>query len=88
MSIEFVRFIDGRCALTDDDGNTLWSSDNDEEFLEEFDAAIDPDEIDDVLDYLEDAGYLDDADAVDIVDEGETGDATGAHKIEDAPWLH
>ena len=72
MSLEFIRYEDGTCALLDDD-ELLWSSDNDDEFLEEFDATIDSADIDEVLEYLEDAEYIEPDDSVDIVDEADNG---------------
>jgi hypothetical protein len=67
----FVRYEDGSCALMDAGGDLEWSSDNDDEFLEEFDATISSDEIEDVLGYLADNEYLEDGEEVDIQDEGE-----------------
>lgn len=75
MSLTFTRYKDGSCAL-DDGGELLWSSDSDDDFLEEFDARIDGEEIEDVIEYLTDAGYLEDGDEVDIVDEDEPGTRT------------
>lgn len=74
MSVEFTRYRDGTCALRDGD-ELLWSSDNDDDFLEEFDAHIDSDDIEDVIEYLEDSGYLD-SEEVDVVDEDEPGTRT------------
>lgn len=70
--MEFVRYEDGSCALLEDD-ELVWSSDSDDEFLEEFDAVIDPEEIDEVIEYLEDEGYLDEGETLDITDEADTG---------------
>lgn len=81
MSLEFTRYKDGTCALADGD-ELLWSSDGDDEFIEEFDAEIDSEDISDVLDWLEDAGYMDDSDAVDIVDESDEDTAS----VDDEPY--
>jgi hypothetical protein len=72
MSRVFVRYEDGSCALTDEDGDLEWSSDSDDEFLEEFDATVSSDEIEEVLGYLVEAGYLEDGEDVGIEDEGES----------------
>jgi hypothetical protein len=74
--MKFVRYQDGSCALLDEHGVVQWSSDNDDEFLREFDAHIDSADIDDVIDYLMDAGYLDDEGEIDIEDEDDDGTAT------------
>jgi hypothetical protein len=70
MSLEFIRYADGRCALLED-GELQWSADNDDEFLEEFDALIEPEEVDEVLEYLEEAGYIEPDESVDVTDEGD-----------------
>lgn len=85
MSMEFTRYEDGRCCLTDEDGDMLWSSDNDDDFQEEFGETIDSEDVDGVLEYLEDAGYLTDGDTVDVVDE----DDEETESVEDEPtWRH
>lgn len=70
----FTRFADGSCMLSDDSDVSVWSSDGDEDFLEEFDAQIEPEDIDDVIDYLEEKEYLTGDDSVDIEDEAESDD--------------
>lgn len=72
---EFTLYKDGRCCLTDD-GNVKWSSDNDDTFQEEFGDTIDPEDIDDVLQYLLDSEYLEDNESLDVVDEGADDTAT------------
>ncbi len=71
MSVEFTRYRDGTCAITDGQ-ELLWSSDGDDEFLEEFDATIDSEDIDDVLDWLQDNGYVSPDGSADIVEEDDT----------------
>jgi hypothetical protein len=54
-----------------DNENVVWSSDDDSDFAEEFDAFLTQDDVGDVLDYLEDAGELSrhEADACDVREE-------------------
>jgi hypothetical protein len=87
MSVEFVRYADGSCCLTDEAGEMLWSSDNDDDFQEEFGESIDGEEIDDVLAYLDEAGYMDEDESIDVVDEGDEG-MESAEKEEAEEWLH
>jgi hypothetical protein len=49
---------EGQASLQDDEGNSLWSSDQDEEFLEEFGDCLDDDDIDGLLIYLDEFGEL------------------------------
>jgi hypothetical protein len=71
---ELVHYPDGSLTLTDEDGEVEWSSDDDDAFLEEFDAFIDTDDMDAVIEYLEDEGYLEDGEQIDIVAPDEQGD--------------
>lgn len=41
-----------------DDEAIAWSSDNDEDFAEEFDDFLTTDDVDEILDYLEEVGEL------------------------------
>ncbi len=84
--IEFVLHKDGSCILTQG-GNVIWSSDNDDEYQEDFGERIESEDIDDVLEYLEDAGELEDGDSVDIVDENDDGTETVSDG-RDERWLH
>lgn len=63
---------DGAVELLDRDNETVWSSDNDDEFTEEFDGVTvfsDEDDSDDILDYLSDLELIDLAkDEIDIVE--------------------
>jgi hypothetical protein len=65
---EFILYKDGRCVLTEST-RTVWSSDADDEFMEEFGETVEPDDVDDVLDYLVTADYLGEDEAIDITDE-------------------
>lgn len=84
MSLEFTLHADGSCSLSED-GELVWSSDDDDEFLEEFDATIDPEEIDEVVEWLEDNDYLSEDDALDIVYED---DSSGIAAKGGDSWLH
>lgn len=48
----------GSGILEDDDGNTLWTSDEDETFLETHDEFIDEEDADNVIQYLKDADIV------------------------------
>lgn len=65
---EFTLRPDGSCVLSDD-GDVIWSSDNDDDFQAEFGECIDPEDIDEVLEYLTDIGALYRNDPIDIIDE-------------------
>lgn len=67
-ALEFIRFKDGRCILMEGE-DIIWSSDDDAAFQADFGETIDPDDIDNVLEYLADNDVLDDDAAVDITDE-------------------
>lgn len=91
---ELTRYTDGRAVL-DDDGDVLWSSDNDDAFQSEFGETIDPEDLDDVVQYLLDAEYLEENESLDIVDEDdedtqtvETLDLDDVDEDEDAEALH
>lgn len=52
---------DGSVELTDDTGKQLWSSDNDDDFSVNFDDIADEDDLEDIADWLEDNGQLDES---------------------------
>lgn len=68
MSKELTRYVDGRVILTDN-GNSVWTSDNDDDFQAEFGETIDPEDVDEVIQYLLDNEYLDEGEGIDVVDE-------------------
>lgn len=74
MSKELTLYEDGRVVLTSDGGELVWSSDNDDAFQKEFGETIDPDEVEAVLDFLDDEGYLEEGETVDVVDLGSEAD--------------
>jgi hypothetical protein len=83
VKYEFVLYGDSSAALTLD-GEVMWSSDNDEEFLAEFDEVITSDEIDGVIDWLEGEGYIPPGVEVDIVDySGEDDDEDDDDELDD-----
>lgn len=55
----------------DDNGEVVWSSDNDEDFAEEFAGFLNQDDVYDILDYLEQVGELTkhEADQCDVEEE-------------------
>lgn len=68
-SILWLVFLTGGQVALEDDGEQVWSSDDDEDFLEEFgDAFHDADDAEEILAYLVDEGILteDEADTIDI----------------------
>lgn len=83
--MELVFYEDGVAILTDASGDILWASDSDEEWLEEsgdeFLSAVDKA---DVIEYLTDAGYLEQGERVDVVqDTGELDDDEEEDEDED-----
>jgi hypothetical protein len=65
---EFTLYRDGRCVLTENT-NLVWSGDSDDEYQAEFGESVEPGDVDDILDYLLEAGYLEEDESIDIVDE-------------------
>lgn len=89
MNKELTLYEDGRAVLTDDGGELAWSSDNDDAFQQEFGETIDPDDVEAVLDFLDDEGYLDEGETVDVVDLSSEADIDGDEEDdEDAEALH
>lgn len=59
----------GRVQLKDHTGRLVWSSDNDDDFAEEFDDDFfDGDQSDDIIDYLIEQGHLEGDEEIDIVE--------------------
>ena len=62
---------DGHVELADSDEELIWSSDDDEEFLDEFGRELfnDEDDSENILDYLDEQGLLNvEEDEIDIVE--------------------
>jgi hypothetical protein len=63
----------GSVSLIEIDGDeevTLWSSDDDEDFAEEFDGDFfDATDADEIIEYLEEIGLVEDDSEIDIVEE-------------------
>lgn len=78
--MELVFYYGGTAVLVDATGETLWTSDTDEEFGGEL---LTVDDADDVLDYLEGAGYVDDADDVEVVESDAQGNRRPAADDDD-----
>ncbi len=73
MKYELTIYSGGTAVLTDDEGETLWTSDADDEFAKEFDEVVTFDDGDDIAEYLEDSGLLPTDCALDIVETDDTG---------------
>ncbi len=61
----------GTVELHDAEENLVWSSDSDEDFADEFEGDFfsDEEDTDEILDYLDAAGFIDlDEDEIDIVE--------------------
>lgn len=79
MAYELTIYAGGSAILTDHGGNPVWTSDSDEEFLRDFDPPLGEEDADDILDYLEEAGYVEDGDDVAVV----ASDASGLAEADD-----
>lgn len=78
--MELTIYSDGVAILTDANGRTLWTSDNDDDFAADgFPDVLKYEDGDAVAEYLIDSGVIDEDDELDIV---ETDD-TGLHEVED-----
>jgi hypothetical protein len=77
-SWELTIYADGVAILTDHGGRTVWTSDGDDELPEhDFPDCLDYDEDADALvEYLIDAGVLDEDEELEIVE----ADSTGLHE--------
>lgn len=68
---------DGTVELLDSSNNTVWSSDEDDDFTEEFgdDMFSDEEDSEDILAYLEEIGKIDSDDEIDVVENDLTDEA-------------
>lgn len=71
----------GGCTLTDHEDEVIWTSDADEEFKEEFDDVVTPDNADDIIAWLCEEGYIPSGAEVSVIDE--LNDDTGSWLIDD-----
>lgn len=80
---------DGSVELLDRKNTTIWTSDNDDAFAEEFDGETffsDDEDSDDILDYLDELELIDLAnDEIDIV-ENDLSDETNGEDVIDAEY--
>lgn len=71
---KLILLENGSAVLTrDDERDILWSSDNDEEFKDQFqDEALGEDDVTDIFEYLVDKGHLkeNEIEDVEVFDEG------------------
>lgn len=70
---ELTIYRGGTAILTDHEGNPVWTSDSDEEFMADFEGFITIDDEDVVLDYLEEAGYIEEGDDVEVKESSSSG---------------
>lgn len=70
---ELTIYADGVAILTDPRGNTHWTSDDDDEFAEEFPDVLSFEDGDEILDYLTGCGIVPEDVEVDIVETDDTG---------------
>lgn len=70
---ELCIYAGGTAILADEDGNTVWTSDSDDEFCREFDDALTFEDGDDIAQYLEDEGIMPAGIALDIVEADDSG---------------
>lgn len=73
MNYELCIYRGGTAVLSDEEGETLWASDADDDFAQEFDEVVTYEDADDIIEYLEDMDYLPEGCAVDIVESKESG---------------
>lgn len=67
-SWELTIYKDGTAILTDDAGETVWTSQDDDDFAAEFPEVLTFDEADEVGEYLEDNEILPDDVGLEIVE--------------------
>ena len=70
---ELTIYYGGTAILTDAGGNPVWTSDSDEEFMAEFDEAVSMEDADDIVEYLEDEGYIPDGVECEVVESDSSG---------------
>ena len=68
--LTLTLLLNGTLELTNNDGDTLWTSDNDDSFTEAFDDIVEESELDAVGDWLDENGYLENSLALFYVIEG------------------
>jgi hypothetical protein len=74
-----LAFLTGGQVALEEDGEQVWSSDSDDEFLKEFgDAFHDPADAEEIIEYLTDSGIVEEDEADEIEVESESLDATEA----------
>lgn len=83
--MELTIYYGGSAILTDADGASVWTSDGDdtEEFHEDFGESLSIDDADDLIDYLEAAGYIPEGMECDVVESDEIDDADADEEDDD-----
>lgn len=74
---ELVIYAGGTAILTDEEDATVWASDADEDFAQEFPEILTYEDGDAIMEYLFDADYLPEDSRVHIVQ----SDDTGLHEV-------
>lgn len=70
---ELCIYTAGSAVLTDETGETVWASDDDDDFATEFDEALSFDDGDDIAEWLDDNNYLPEGVALEIVESAGDG---------------
>ena len=78
-----LAFLTGGQVALEEDGEQVWASDADDEFLEEFgDAFFDPDNAEEIIEYLADSGIVQESEVDDIEVESESLNGKDVEEIE------
>ena len=78
-----LAFLTGGQVALEENGEQVWASDDDEEFTEEFgDAFHDPDDAEQIIEYLTDCGLIEQDEAEEIEVESESITKAEANEIE------
>lgn len=77
MSLTLTLELYGSAELSDAQDNPLWSTMSDETALAMFGEFIDEEQIDDLIDYLTQEGFITDSDTVEVVVEIPEDDDSG-----------
>jgi len=70
---ELCIYAGGTAILANEAGETVWTSDGDDDFAREFDDVVTYEDGDAIAEYLEDCDYLPEGMALDIVESDDTG---------------
>lgn len=83
-SVLVLAFLTGGQVALEEDGEQMWSSDDDDDFIEEFgDAFHDPDDAEEIIEYLVDCDIITQDEADDLEVESESLSKKEADEIEE-----